>query len=197
MGLRAPALGPSLDQCICGPIQEQLQLIIIGYICIFIKWSLYKSHRWLLPGAPDHEWLGRLQCSNMECCSGARSCHQGGLPQGRGCCQKRIVPQVRRCIHLDDQITTRPQAVGLGGLYSWLHFASPANRNRSCDPAPVCKGLWGSTSCNGATQSRLAKECQALAPGSSPYMVSVDSGFRPAHAGEPTAPNSPLPALSN
>ena len=71
------------------------------------------------PGAPDHEWLGRLQCSNVECCSGARSCYQVGLPEGRGCFQERLVLQVQRCVHLDDQITTRPRAVGLGGLYSW------------------------------------------------------------------------------
>ena len=36
-------------------------------------------------------------------------------------------------------------------------------------------------SCNGATQSQHTKECQTLAPGSPPYMVSVNSGFRPAH----------------
>ena len=66
------------------------------------------------PGAPDHEWLGTLQC-----CSGVRSRYQGGLPEGRGCCREHLVLQVRRCIHLDDQITTRPRAVGLGGLYSW------------------------------------------------------------------------------
>ena len=71
------------------------------------------------PGAPDHEWLGRLQCSNMECCNEVHSLYQGGLPQGRGCCRKCLVLQVRRCIHLDDQFTTRPQAVGLDGLYSW------------------------------------------------------------------------------
>ena len=33
--------------------------------------------------------------------------------------EKRVVLQVWGYIHLNDQITTRPQAVGLGGLYSW------------------------------------------------------------------------------
>ena len=39
--------------------------------------------------------------------------------KGRGCCRKCSVLQVQRCVHLDNQFTTRPRAVGWGGLYSW------------------------------------------------------------------------------
>ena len=86
---------------------------------VYLLNGLYTNHSGeSFPGAPDHKWLGRLQCSNVECCSKVRSHYQGGLTQGRGCCRKQVVLQVQRCIHLNDQITTRPQAVGLGGLYS-------------------------------------------------------------------------------
>ena len=36
-------------------------------------------------------------------------------------------------------------------------------------------------SCNEVVQPQHAKECRTLAPGSSPYMVTVDGGLKPAH----------------
>ena len=59
--------------------------------------------------------------------------------------QQGLLPEVYRtactqgCAHQNDQIpkNKEPWALCPGGLYSWWHFASPANGSRSHDCAPV------------------------------------------------------------
>ena len=59
--------------------------------------------------------------------------------------QQGLLPEVYRtactrgCAHQNDQIpkNKEPRALCPGGLYSWWHFASPANGNGSHDCAPV------------------------------------------------------------
>ena len=81
------------------------------HMYIFIEWSLYRTsqvtHFWVLQTTSG--WAGS-NAVTMECCSGARSCYLGGSLR---------VGAASTYIHLGIKITTRPQAAGWGGLYSW------------------------------------------------------------------------------
>ena len=84
------------------------------------------------------------------------------------------------CVHQNDQIPKRPRALCPKGLYSWWHFASPANGSGSCDCAPVMWAYGAPCPAMVPPNVGLRKEGKLL------YLDHhliwcTKSGFRPAH----------------
>ena len=139
------------------------------------------AHRCLsLPGAPDL-WtrLGWLQSST-------RNGMKWGMltlleiSHSRGCYLKFAVLLVQRVCSPKWPNTKRPQALCPRGLYSWWHFASPANGSGSHDCAPVMWAYGALCPAMVSPNAGLCKEDKLL------YLDHhliwcVESGFRPAH----------------
>ena len=135
---------------------------------MFIDWSLYMARRCLsLPGAPDL-WirLGWLQ----------RDLSQQGLLPEVHCtaCTKGAFTKTTKY--------QRPRALCPRGLYSWWHFASPANGNGSCDCAPVTWAYGAQCPAMVSPNAGLHKEDKLLYPDHH-LIWCTKSGFRPAHGG--------------
>ena len=186
MGLRAPALISSLDQCARAPSSGTTPTQITNPIDMFIDWSLYMAHRCLfLLGAPDL-WirLGWLHSSTRNGMKwGTLALLE--ISHSRGCYLKFAVLLVQKGVFTKTTKYQRPRALSPRGLYSWWHFMSPANGNGSCDCAPV---TWAYGALCPAMVSPNAglRRGQAIVPGSSPYMVhekwiqaraSTDNGY--------------------
>ena len=133
-----------------------------------------------LPGAPDL-WirLGWLQSSTRNGMKwGALALLE--ISHSRAATWSLLYCLYKGCVHQDDQIPKRPQALCPGGLYSCWLFTSPANGSGSCDCAPV---TWAyGTPCSAMVSPNVGprKEGKLLYPDHH-LIRCTKSGFRPAH----------------
>ena len=148
---------------------------------MFIDWSLYMARRCLfLPGAPDL-WirLGWLQSSTRY------GMKWGTLTLLEKLSQQGLLPEVC-CTACTKGVFTkmtknqRPRALCPRGLYSWWHFASPANGSGSCDCAPVTWAYGAPCPAMVSPNVGLHKEGKLLYPDHH-LIWYTKSGFRPAH----------------
>ena len=98
--------------------------------------------------------------------------------------QQGLLPEVRctactKCMFTKMTKNQRPRALSPGGLYSWWHFASPANRSRSHDCALVTWAYGAPCPAMVSPNTGLCNEDKLLYPDCH-LIWCVESGFRPA-----------------
>ena len=109
------------------------------------------------------------------------------IPHSRGCYLKFAVLLVQRVCSPKRPNTKRPRALSPGGLYSWWHLVSPANRSRSRDCALVTWAYGAPCPAMVSPNAGLHKEDKLLYPDHH-LIWCVESGFGPAQC-----KNSPNP----
>ena len=98
--------------------------------------------------------------------------------------QQGLLPEVcctacTKCMFTKTTKNQRPKALSPGGLYSWWHFASPANRSRSRDCALVMWAYGAPCPAMVSPNAGLCNEDKLLYPDRH-LIWRVESGFRPA-----------------
>ena len=122
--------------------------------------------------------------------SGARSLYWRSLTAGAATWSS-LYCLYKGCVHQNNQIPKRPRALCPGGLYSWWHFASPANESGSRDCAPV---TWAyGTPCPAMVSPNVgpSKEGKLLYPDHH-LIRCTKSGFRPAQGENYISPKRKL-----
>ena len=164
--------------CMSSLLRNNSNTVYFNTIDIFITCSQYMARRCLTsPGAPNL-WtrLGWLQGSTWNGMQwGALALLE--VSHSRGCYLKFAVLLLRRVCSPN---TKEPRALCPGGLYSWWHFASPANGSGSHSCAPVTWAYGIPCPAMVSPNAGPCKEDKLLYPDHH-LIWCVESGFRPTH----------------